>query len=85
MTRTPCQNAIELLNRVVSIQSVHWPVVRRWAHLIDSNFIDAQRKEKEECETVNALASLTVRQSLNSSPPETSGHVEEPMDEDNDK
>ena len=42
----------------------HWPILRRTAHLIDCNFIEAQRKEKEECETVNALASLTVRQSL---------------------
>ncbi|XP_054163857.1 histone deacetylase 4-like isoform X2 [Oppia nitens] len=84
MTRKPCQNAVELLQRVVSIQSTHWPILRRTGHLIDCNFIDAQRKEKEECETVTALASLTVRQSLNS-PPETSGHSEEPMDEDNDK
>jgi histone deacetylase 4/5 len=83
ITRKPCRNAVDLLNRVIAIHAPHWPTLRRWAHLIDCDFLEAQRKEKEECETVTALASLTMRHALNS--PESNRRTEEPMDEDNDK
>jgi histone deacetylase 4/5 len=82
ITRKPCQNAIDLLNRVISIHATHWPILKRWAHLIDCDFLEAQRKEKEECETVSALASLTMKHAHNS--PDSNLHTDEPMDEDND-
>ncbi|RWS29289.1 histone deacetylase 4-like protein [Leptotrombidium deliense] len=59
--RKPTEKAVETLRRVTAIQAPHWPIVKRFAHLIDCSHLEAQRKEREECEAVSALASLTMQ------------------------
>lgn len=39
----------------------YWPVLKRRTQLIECDFVEAQQKEKEESETVSALASLTMQ------------------------
>ncbi|GAB6026765.1 Histone deacetylase 4, variant 2 [Chamberlinius hualienensis] len=60
MIRKPCQAAIETLQKTVNIQVPHWPCIKRWGHMIGMSVIEAQQKEKEESETVSALASLSM-------------------------
>lgn len=61
LARRPCHQAIEALRRVLTIQAPHWPIIKRYAHLIDCTHQEAQLKELDECEAVSALASLTMQ------------------------
>ncbi|RWS15671.1 histone deacetylase 4-like protein [Dinothrombium tinctorium] len=97
--RKPVEKAIETLRRVIAIQAPHWPIVKRYAHLIDCSYLEAYQKEREECEAVSALASLTMqhiklvrfsfvinfKNYLSSSPPSAHHRIEEPMDQDDAK
>ncbi|XP_066928350.1 histone deacetylase 4-like [Clytia hemisphaerica] len=57
----PHDNAVKCLEKAVQIQGKYWPGVKRAASLVNSSQNSAKRLEKEENETVNALASLSVR------------------------
>lgn len=48
----------------------HWSSVKRYASTVGYSLLEAQKHEKEEAETVTALASLTVDTEQNSSEPE---------------
>uniref|UniRef100_T1JB29 Histone deacetylase n=1 Tax=Strigamia maritima TaxID=126957 RepID=T1JB29_STRMM len=84
LVRKPCKPAIETLQKVLSVQAIHWPCVKRWAHTYGYSLVEAQQKEKEEVETVTALASLSMAHPAQphlQRRHESSEH-EEPMDED---
>ncbi|GBN95957.1 Histone deacetylase 4 [Araneus ventricosus] len=60
MQRKPCQSALEVLQKTIAVQATHWPCIKRWAHTVGYSAVEAQQKEKEEVETVTALASLSM-------------------------
>ncbi|EEC18867.1 histone deacetylase 4, 5, putative, partial [Ixodes scapularis] len=60
VTRQPCGAAVQVLQRTAAIQAPHWPCIKKWAPTIGSSLLDAQQKDKEEVETVTALASLSM-------------------------
>ncbi|KPM02803.1 histone deacetylase 4-like protein [Sarcoptes scabiei] len=65
----------------------YWTNLKRYAHLVNCDAIEAQCKEIEECETVSALASLTMThvQSPESNSIASNQTIidDEPMEEDN--
>ncbi|GFU59775.1 histone deacetylase 4 [Nephila pilipes] len=88
MQRKPCQSALDVLQKTIAVQATHWPCIKRWAHTIGYSAVEAQQKEKEEVETVTALASLSmaVPHGHIQSPDEKENvEVEEPMEEDQEK
>ncbi|XP_032456631.1 histone deacetylase 4 isoform X4 [Nasonia vitripennis] len=84
LTRAPCQNAIDTLQKTIAIQMSHWPCVKHLAHTVDMSAIEASQKEHDETGTVSAMASLSMQQQNNlASTPEHSREVsEEPMEQD---
>uniref|UniRef100_UPI00358E0DAC histone deacetylase 4-like n=1 Tax=Myxine glutinosa TaxID=7769 RepID=UPI00358E0DAC len=55
LQQKPCPAALKTLQKVFSIHSKHWPVLKRMA---SSPLLEAQ--EQQEAETVTALASLSM-------------------------
>ncbi|XP_025162171.1 histone deacetylase 5 isoform X9 [Harpegnathos saltator] len=84
LTRIPCQNAIDTLQKTIAIQMSHWPCVKLAAHTVGMSAIEASQKEHDETETVSAMASLSMQQPTNlTTTPEHSREVsEEPMEQD---
>ncbi|XP_063975199.1 histone deacetylase 4 isoform X7 [Diachasmimorpha longicaudata] len=84
LTRVPCQNAVDTLQKTIAIQMSHWPCVKLTAHVVATSALQASQKEHDETDTVSAMASLSMQQPTNlASTPEHSRQVsEEPMDED---
>ncbi|KAK3853688.1 hypothetical protein Pcinc_039779 [Petrolisthes cinctipes] len=90
--RPPCQNALDTLQNVITVQSSHWPVLRRHSGMMALSHLEAQGREDEQ-ETVSAMALLRVdprnTQSRSPEPPPQQGPTpdptqdeEEPMEED---
>uniref|UniRef100_H3D919 Histone deacetylase n=1 Tax=Tetraodon nigroviridis TaxID=99883 RepID=H3D919_TETNG len=84
----PCPKAWASLERVIEIQSKHWPCLQSLSHISPSLSEvpkAAQGQSEDEAETVSAMASLSVDveqqqvSALNSM--ETSRSTEEPMEE----
>uniref|UniRef100_A0A3Q4BNQ0 Histone deacetylase n=1 Tax=Mola mola TaxID=94237 RepID=A0A3Q4BNQ0_MOLML len=84
----PCPKAWSSLERVIEIQSKHWPCLQSLSHTSGPSLSDgpkgAQGQSEDEAETVSAMASLSVdveqqASALNNS--ETSRSTEEPMEE----
>ncbi|XP_076360796.1 histone deacetylase 4-like isoform X3 [Tachypleus tridentatus] len=85
ITRKPCPIAVEVLQRTVAAQACHWPCIQRWAPSIGCSLLEAQQKEREEVDTITALASLSMTVTHIRKPePDCSSQVEEPMEEDQD-
>ncbi|XP_051153151.1 histone deacetylase 4 isoform X4 [Leptopilina boulardi] len=84
LTRIPCQNAIDTLQKTIAIQMSHWPCVKLAAHTVGMSAIEASQKEHDETETVSAMASLSMQQPTNlTTTTEHSREVsEEPMEQD---
>ncbi|XP_074551893.1 histone deacetylase 5 isoform X2 [Halichoeres trimaculatus] len=84
----PCPKAFASLERVIEIQSKHWPCLQSLSQtsghsLLDST-PDARGQSEDEAETVSAMASLSVDVEQPTSAPdnqETSRSTEEPMEE----
>ncbi|KFM68134.1 hypothetical protein X975_27199, partial [Stegodyphus mimosarum] len=88
MQRKPCQTAFDVLQKTVAVQATHWPCIKRWAHTIGYSAVEAQQKEKEEVETVTALASLSMavpHGHIQSPEAKETVEIEEPMEEDQEK
>ncbi|KAL3250108.1 hypothetical protein MRX96_055709 [Rhipicephalus microplus] len=85
VTRQPCTAAVQLLQKTAAIQAPHWPCVKKWAPTISSSLLEAQQKEKEEVETVTALASLSMAAAQMQGPKSEPPQEDEPMEEDQDK
>ncbi|XP_042200083.1 histone deacetylase 4-like [Callorhinchus milii] len=81
LQQTPNANAVQSLERVLEVQSKYWPCVQRFVPTVGYSLIEAQRHDKEEAETVTALALLSVRvaQGAGAAPEKRSN--EEPMEE----
>uniref|UniRef100_A0A4W4GJW9 Histone deacetylase n=1 Tax=Electrophorus electricus TaxID=8005 RepID=A0A4W4GJW9_ELEEL len=60
LQQKPCPKATASLERVIEIQSKHWACLQRSAPTVGQSLLDAQRREKDEADTVTAMASLTV-------------------------
>ncbi|XP_072162642.1 histone deacetylase 4 [Bemisia tabaci] len=58
LTRRPCQNAIDTLQKTIAIQLPHWPHLRDGANTVLCSAAEATMSE--ESETVSALASLSM-------------------------
>uniref|UniRef100_A0A4W3HX05 Histone deacetylase n=1 Tax=Callorhinchus milii TaxID=7868 RepID=A0A4W3HX05_CALMI len=56
----PNANAVASLERTIEIQSKYWKSVQRYTSTLDWSLIEIQNLEKEETETVTAMASLSV-------------------------
>ncbi|KAI4480596.1 hypothetical protein M0804_010149 [Polistes exclamans] len=84
LTRAPCQNAIDTLQKTIAIQMSHWQCVKLFAHTVGMSAIEASQKEHDETETVSAMASLSMQQPTNlTTTPDHSREVsEEPMEQD---
>ncbi|XP_076121966.1 histone deacetylase 5 isoform X4 [Alosa pseudoharengus] len=76
----PCPKAAASLERVIEIQSKHWSSLQRLAPTVGQCLLDAQRREKDEADTVTAMASLTVDAEQAAVVTEIRS-VEEPMEE----
>ncbi|XP_031625009.1 histone deacetylase 4 isoform X4 [Contarinia nasturtii] len=84
LNRTPCQNAIDTLQKTIAIQMSHWPCVKRLAHTVGMSAIQAMKCEREESETLTAMAGLSMQ------PPANRGSLsredsDEPMEQDDTK
>lgn len=62
LSRPPCPNAVMALQKVIAIQSVHWPCLQEAAKSISCSFNEALRNEKDDKDTVSAMASLSMQQ-----------------------
>ncbi|XP_076326697.1 histone deacetylase 4-like isoform X4 [Tachypleus tridentatus] len=90
ITRKPSPIAVNILQHTISIQAPHWPCIKRWGPTVGYSLLEAQQKEREEVDTISALASLsmTVPHGPHIQRPEpncSTQQVEEPMDEDQDQ
>ncbi|XP_042183446.1 histone deacetylase 5 isoform X5 [Oncorhynchus tshawytscha] len=84
LQQKPCPKAAASLERVIEIQSKHWSSLQRLGPTVGQSLMDAQRREKDEADTVTAMASLTVDTEQAAAPTvsaETSRSTEEPMEE----
>lgn len=78
LLQTPNANAVLSLQRVLQIQSQYWSSLKPLVGTEGMSFLGAQRKDCEEMDTVNAMASLSVGVLANKS------LVDEPMEHDED-
>lgn len=62
LSRPPCPNAIIALQKIIAIQTIHWPCLQEAAKSISCSFNDALRNEKDDKDTVSAMASLSMQQ-----------------------
>lgn len=78
LARSPCPNAAIALQKVFAAHAAHWPCLREASKTALCSFTDAARSEKEDKETVTAMASLSMQHQqhtpmvtspINSSPP----------------
>ncbi|XP_036423271.1 histone deacetylase 5 isoform X5 [Colossoma macropomum] len=81
LQQKPCPKATASLERVIEIQSEHWASVQRSAPTVGQSLLDAQRREKDEADTVTAMASLTVDTEQSAASSQSSRAAEEPMEE----
>ncbi|XP_028310241.1 histone deacetylase 5 isoform X1 [Gouania willdenowi] len=85
----PCPKACASLERVIDIQSKHWPCLQSASQSsgpsLADGMLEAQgQSEKDEADTVSAMASLSVDVEQPASVPEEAGtnrSTEEPMEE----
>ncbi|KAK3931192.1 Histone deacetylase 4 [Frankliniella fusca] len=84
LRRVPCQNAIDTLQKTIAIQQQHWPCLKRLAHTVSCSALEASQKERDETETVTAMASLSMQHQANNmqSPEHSREPSEEPMEQD---
>ncbi|XP_051961887.1 histone deacetylase 7-like isoform X1 [Xyrauchen texanus] len=60
LLQTPNVNGVISLQRVIQIQSQYWSSLKPLMSTVGMSFLGAQRKDCEETDTVNAMASLSV-------------------------
>ncbi|KAM9752608.1 histone deacetylase 7 isoform 1-T2 [Menidia menidia] len=78
LLQKPNANAVRSLQTVIQIQSQYWQNVKAYGGAVALSHLAAQRKDCEETDAVNALASLSVGVMPNKSLPD------EPMEHDSD-
>ncbi|XP_064155144.1 histone deacetylase 7-like isoform X2 [Anguilla rostrata] len=60
LQQKPCANAVRSLQRVLQIHGQYWQSVKCFVHTVELSYLGAQKRDCEETDTVNALASLSV-------------------------
>uniref|UniRef100_A0A671LS01 Histone deacetylase n=1 Tax=Sinocyclocheilus anshuiensis TaxID=1608454 RepID=A0A671LS01_9TELE len=75
LQQKPCPKATASLERVIEIQSKHWMSLQRLATTVGQSLLDAQRREKDEADTLTAMASLTVDNDQQKTSTETNEHM----------
>uniref|UniRef100_A0A3Q3X4P1 Histone deacetylase n=1 Tax=Mola mola TaxID=94237 RepID=A0A3Q3X4P1_MOLML len=78
LLQKPNANAVHSLQTVIQIQSQYWQSMKAFSGSVSLSYLDAQRRDCEETDAVNALASLSVGVISNE------GLTDEPMEHDND-
>ncbi|XP_042348465.1 histone deacetylase 7 isoform X2 [Plectropomus leopardus] len=78
LLQKPNANAVRSLQTVIQIQSQYWQSVKAHSGSVGLSYLAAQRRDCEETDAVNALASLSVGVLSNKSLPD------EPMEHDSD-
>ncbi|KAM9830288.1 histone deacetylase 7 isoform 1-T1 [Syngnathus typhle] len=78
LLQKPNDNAIRSLQTVIQIQSQYWQSVKAYSGSVALSYLAAQRRDCEETDAVNALASLSVGVLSSESLPD------EPMEHDSD-
>ncbi|XP_041801314.1 histone deacetylase 7 isoform X1 [Chelmon rostratus] len=78
LLQKPNANAVHSLQTVIQIQSQYWQSVKAYSGSVGLSYLAAQRRDCEETDAVNALASLSVGVLSNKSLPD------EPMEHDSD-
>uniref|UniRef100_UPI0037E71410 histone deacetylase 7 isoform X1 n=2 Tax=Semicossyphus pulcher TaxID=241346 RepID=UPI0037E71410 len=78
LLQKPNANAVRSLQTVIQIQSQYWQSVKASSGSVGLSYLAAQRRDCEETDAVNALASLSVGVLPNKSVPD------EPMEHDSD-
>ncbi|XP_064648608.1 histone deacetylase 4-like isoform X2 [Lineus longissimus] len=81
LCRPPSKPAIETLNTTIQMQRDYWPVLIRHAGSINYSLVEAQKLEREEADTVTALASLSMVAGHGSLSDTGSSQESEPMEE----
>uniref|UniRef100_A0A673GWP0 Histone deacetylase n=1 Tax=Sinocyclocheilus rhinocerous TaxID=307959 RepID=A0A673GWP0_9TELE len=79
LQQKPCPKATASLERVIEIQSKHWMSLQRLAPTVGQSLLDAQRREKDEADTLTAMASLTVDNDQQKTSTETMLFRERPL------
>ncbi|XP_068275131.1 LOW QUALITY PROTEIN: histone deacetylase 5 [Nyctibius grandis] len=79
LQQKPNVNAVATLEKVIEIQSAHWPAVKRFAGAVGRSLLEAQTGEAEEAEAVTAMALLSVGAERGGSDPQPRP-AEEPME-----
>ncbi|XP_075055366.1 histone deacetylase 7 isoform X5 [Mixophyes fleayi] len=81
LQQRPNPNAVRSLETVIQVQSKYWTSVKRFVSKVGYSLLEAQKHDRDEVETVTALASLSVgRPQLGAAGNNES--QEEPMEED---
>ncbi|XP_049610322.1 histone deacetylase 7 [Syngnathus scovelli] len=78
LLQKPNDNAVRSLQTVIQIQSQYWQSVKAYSGSVALSYLAAQRRDCEETDAVNALASLSVGVLSSESLPD------EPMEHDSD-
>ncbi|CAG9836729.1 unnamed protein product [Diabrotica balteata] len=66
LSRIPCHNAILTMQKVIAVHSPRWPCLQEAAKSAMCSFNDAIRSEKEDKDTINAMASLSMQHPVTS-------------------
>ncbi|CAG9813916.1 unnamed protein product [Phaedon cochleariae] len=61
LARVPCANAVLTLQKVIAVHAATWPCLQEPSKTVSCSFNDALRSEKEDKDTVNAMAGLSMR------------------------
>ncbi|XP_060516933.1 histone deacetylase 7 [Cylas formicarius] len=68
LSRAPCANAALVLQKVFAVQTAHWPCLQESAKTALCSHQDALRNEKEDKDTISAMASLSMQHNMIPSP-----------------
>lgn len=65
LSRPPCPNAVETLQKTIAIQMTHWPCVKNLAYTVGFSALRSLNSDHEESETVTAdMAGLSMQSSV---------------------
>ncbi|XP_069826365.1 histone deacetylase 7 isoform X2 [Dendropsophus ebraccatus] len=82
LRQRPNANAVRSLETVIQVQSKYWNSVKRFASKVGYSLLEAQKHDRDEVDTVTALASLSVGRTSLVAAANNSEPQEEPMEED---
>jgi len=60
LCRSPCRAAIDTLKTAIKSQIGYWPCIGKYAETLEWSYLEAQHRQRDESETLSALAGLSV-------------------------